>query len=181
MNKRINEIAENWREKLKGKDKTKIIVIIGLIGIVLIFLSTLIGSPKKAKTATVQNLNLDTSSYKEEVENNLSDILSQIQGVGEVKVMLTIEGTTEYVFAEEENSKQEDSTDKHSSDYQNKYVMVDKGGTKEALVKKILKPKINGVIVVCEGGDSPIVCEKVYKAVSAVLGIPVSSICVVRG
>jgi len=181
MNKRINELASGLNEKFLGKNKLKIIIIIGAVGVALIFLSELFSSPSKPKAKTAQDISTNTSEYKSELENELVQILSNIQGVGEVKVMLTIEGSTEYVFAEEENSKYEESADKKSQDYQNKYVIIDNGGTKEALVKKVLKPKINGVIIVCEGGNSPIICEKIYKAVSAVLAISTNKICVATG
>ena len=181
MNKRLNEIASNLNEKFSGNNKLKIIVIIGIIGIGLILFSELISTTPKTTSKPAQGLNTDTNAYKVETEAELVKILSQIQGVGEVKVMLTIEGSTEFIFAEEINSKREDSSDKKSEDYQNKYVIVDNGATKEALVKKVLKPKINGVIVVCEGGNIPIVCEKIYKAVSTVLGLSAGDICVAKG
>ena len=126
-------------------------------------------------------MSVNTNEYKNEIQSELKKILCEIQGVGEVKVMVTIEGSTEYVFAEELNTKQEQATDSYSSDYQNKFIIVDNGSTKEALVKKILKPKVSGVIVVCEGGNNPTVSEKIYRAVSAVLDIPSNKICVAKG
>lgn len=181
MNKKVSEIARNINEKYFEKNKLKIIVIVGIAGILLIFLSDLFSTSPKKNIKPTKELSVDTSTYKAEMEKELTKILTEIRGVGKVKVMLTIEGSTEYVFAEEVNSKKEDSSDKHSEDYQNKYVIIEKNGEKEALVKKILKPKIVGVLIVCEGGNSPIVCEKVYKAVSAVLGLSYNNICVVTG
>ena len=116
-------------------------------------------------------MSVNTNEYQKEIEEQLVNILQEINGVGRVKVMVTIEGSTEYVYAEEYNTKNDNTEDKTSQSYQNKYVIVDNGNTKEALVKKVLKPKVSGVIVVCEGGTSPIISEKIYQAVSAVLDI----------
>lgn len=180
MEKQISGLSKKLTDMLKGKNKYNIIFILGLVGIGLIFLSQFFGSTAKANT-TSQNLSVDTAAYKQEIENDLANTLSSIKGVGNVKVMLTIEGSVENVYAQEENTKNEQSSDKTSQSYQNKYVIVDKGNQKEALVKKVLKPKINGVIVVCEGGNSPVICEQVYKAVSTVLDISAGKICVVKG
>ena len=95
--------------------------------------------------------------------------------------MITIEGSTEYIYAEEYSTKYDSSSDKTSKDYQNQYVIVDNGKTKEALVKKVLKPSVTGVIVVCEGGNSLSVQEKILTAVSAVLDLSTNKICVAKG
>lgn len=181
MNKKIDSIMTRLMNKLKAKNKITLIVIVGIIGIVLILFSEIFKPDTKKPKTSIKELDVNTEEYKDQMQDELVNILSQIQGVGEVKVMVTIEGSTEYVFAEEENTKQDSSADKVSENYQNKYVIVDNGNTKEALVKKILKPKISGVIVVCEGGNSPSVSEKIYRAVSAVLDIPANKICVAKG
>ena len=60
----------------------------------------------------------------------------------------------------------------------NEIVITDNDGKKEALVRKIIKPQICGVVIVCEGGGDIKVNERVLKAVSTVLGISSSKICV---
>lgn len=180
MNERIEEIKENINKRFPKEKKITLFVIIGLVGILLIFLSEMFSSSPEVKETT-QPLSLETDEYKTQMEKELTNILSEIDGVGKVKVMLTIEGTTEYVFAEEISTQEDKESEKSSDSFQNKYVVIDNGNKKEALVKKVLKPKINGVIVVCEGGDRLDVKEKVYDAVSTVLAISSSRVCVVRG
>lgn len=179
MNERIEQIKENVNKWFPKEKKITLFVIIGLIGILLIFLSEMFASGSKPKSANLP-LSLETTAYKKEIESELTEILSQIQGVGKVKVMVTIEGTTEYVFAQEIDTQQDTQSDKNSESFQNKYVIIDNGSEKEALVKKVLKPKINGVIVVCEGGDNLVVKEKIYNAVSTVLAISSTRVCVAR-
>ena len=181
MNRYFEKLSGQLSEKLKGKNRTTIIVVIGIIGLLLLLFSEIIKTDDNKQKGKITELNVNTDDYKNAVQQELVDILSRIDGVGDVKVMVTIEGSTEYVYAEEYNTKQEDGDSKVSKDYQNKYVIVDKGNTKEALVKKILKPQITGVIVVCQGGGRPTVNEKIYEAVSAALNIPANRICVAKG
>lgn len=58
--------------------------------------------------------------------------------------------------------------DKSETDETQKTVII---GNKEALIKSIENPRVAGVLVVCEGGDSLKVKEKVINAVSTVLNI----------
>ena len=108
----------------------------------------------------------------------LKDVLSQVRGVGECKVMVTVEGTTEYVYAENLTKSTDNNGDRTSDRYENEIVITDNDGKKEALVRKIIKPQICGVVIVCEGGGDIKVNERVLKAVSTVLGISSSKICV---
>lgn len=181
MNKLFDNLSDKFSEKLKGKNRTTILVVLGIVGMVFILLSNLFKPDEKKPASTIKNMSVNTNEYQKEIEEQLVNILQEINGVGKVKVMVTIEGSTEYVYAEEYNTKNDNTEDKTSQSYQNKYVIVDNGNTKEALVKKILKPKVSGVIVVCEGGNSPIISEKIYQAVSAVLDIPTNKICVAKG
>ncbi len=76
--------------------------------------------------------------------------------------------TGEYVYAQ--NSKRESDPDSVSES--GEYVIIGGNGDKKALVRKVDNPEIMGVVVVCEGGESNVVKEKVYNAVSAAFGIP---------
>ncbi len=182
MNSRIDSIKNTIIEKLKEKNKTTLILVFGIVGILLVGLSSIFNSDSKATVSqNTEAFSTDTAAYKKELESELVNILKQIQGVGEVSVMITIEGSTEYIYAEEYSTKYDSSSDKTSKDYQNQYVIVDNGKTKEALVKKVLKPSVTGVIVVCEGGNSLSVQEKILTAVSAVLDLSTNKICVAKG
>lgn len=88
-----------WLEKLKNIKHIEIyITIIFAIILILIFLSST-GSNKKAtsysqsKTSYTQDTTI--SSYTNDIENKLENILSQIEGASNVNVMITLdmEGT----------------------------------------------------------------------------------------
>ncbi len=116
----------------------------------------------------------DLNSYETELERSLEEILSRISGVGDVTVMLTVSGTSETVYAvDSDTSASSDSVQNRSS-----IIIIEKSDEKEALVSKIKKPEINGVAVICEGGDNAHVKEKIVNTVSTVLGISSSRVCV---
>lgn len=175
------------KEKLKnmfgGDKKTKLILAAGIIGILLIMLSEFIPNSDKSNDNVKQSEETgissdDTDEYKNQIESEITEILSKINGVGECEVMVTVEGTTEYVYAENLSEYNDSDGDKVSGKHENNVVMVEQNGEKQALVKKIIKPKINGVVIVCEGGDDLKVSERVLKAASTALNISASRICV---
>ncbi len=180
------KLKSNFKEKLKifkqKKMKTRLIMILGIAGIVLIFLSEILPSETakdKSSKITEQSLSEDESdTYKKRIEKELKEVLSQINGVGECEVMVTVEGTTEYVYAENLTKSEDNNGERTSDKYENEIVMVEEDGKKEALVRKIIKPKISGVVIVCEGGGDIKVSERVLKAVSTALDISSSKICV---
>lgn len=175
----MDKISSVLKEKLLNEKGIKLIVILGIIGILLIMISSFI--PEKKESTEKNSKNLDTSDiYREETEKKLAEILSSISGVGEVRVMLTVESTEEYVYAEEVKKSKTGNVDNKSQQNENKLVLIEQNGQKEALVQQIKKPTVSGVVVVCEGGGNAAVCESIYKTVSTALGIPISNIYVAK-
>lgn len=178
----FKDIKNSFKHFAQSENKTRIIMVIGIIGIVLIALSGVgTGSSNKTKqeqpTAEVTLDTAQTELYKEQIKSELEDILKKIDGVGECSVMLSVEGTAEYVFAENIDKTQDFSSNGSNERYRNEVVMTD-NGSKQALVKKIIRPKITGVVVVCQGGGDITVKERVIKAVSAALDLSYGKICV---
>ena len=146
----MDKITSVLKEKLLNEKGIKLIVILGIIGILLIMISSFI--PEKKESTEKNSKNLDTSDiYREETEKKLAEILSSISGVGEVRVMLTVESTEEYVYAEEVKQSKTGNVDNKSQQNENKLVLIEQNGQKEALVQQIKKPTVSGVVVVCEG------------------------------
>ncbi|MGN0692769.1 MAG: hypothetical protein ACI4K7_10510, partial [Oscillospiraceae bacterium] len=94
-------------------------VIVGVIGMLLIIFSggNSEEAPEKNSEAEAFSQN---DAYEARLEKRLEEILSGIQGVGDVKVMITLSSSEEYVYAEE--------TDTSADRQQREYVIADKGG-----------------------------------------------------
>lgn len=164
----MQDLFDKIRELSKKPLFLKISVATGIIMIIVILFSDLPGN-KEQETRTENEISFENADiYASGTEEKLCGMLSEIEGVGKAKVMLTITSTEEYVYAETQKTGDSRS--------ENDYVVIDKGSQKEALLKKINNPAISGVLVICEGGDDPKVCEQVYLAVSTALNIPTNKI-----
>ncbi len=177
----FKEISKSFKKLSQSKNKTRLIVLLGIIGIVLIAVSDIKPSKKSdvnTSSADAAVSTDDAKAYKEQVRLELENILSKIDGVGDCEVMLTVEGTAEYIYAENIQKSSDNDSNGSNEHFENEIVTVDENGGRQALVKKIIKPKISGVVVVCGGGGDITLKERVIKAVSAALDISYARICV---
>lgn len=164
---KLSELTEKLKELPKKEYFPKVLIAAGLAAMVLIMLS---GMQDKEETPSASEVNADfltADTYTIQTEDKLEKILAEIDGVGKARVLVNVSSTEEYIYAEEI---------KQSADRtENSYVLMGNGENR-ALVKKVENPPVSGIIIVCEGGDDPKICEKIYKAVSTVLNIPTNRI-----
>lgn len=88
MNDKEKKSGFKWLEKLKKIKHIEIYVaIIFVVILLLIFMSNFSGKSSSSKVDDSMNV----TSYIEQLEDNLEDILSNIGGVSNVKVMITLD------------------------------------------------------------------------------------------
>ncbi len=174
MLERLKNIKNLSREKL-----IKIIIIAGLIAIAGIFISDSFSSSKTddAPSASEQ---LDTEQYESGIEKRLEQILSEIDGIGSCKVMVTLESSVQNIYTADRESSASDAKESSSYSDSSKHVILDDNG-QQALLEKEIEPFVRGVIVVCGGADNINVKQSVIDCVSAGLGISSANISVVKG
>ena len=159
------------------------VLILGICGIVLIFLSGWFDSGGKSSPSAqkvAETVSLSAEAYTASLETRMTRVLESITGVGEAKVMITLESGTEYVYAQEIKSDttysdQEGRREEHSQ-RENSYLVLDGDEGKEALVLQEIQPRIKGVVVVCQGGKDSDVRQSVTQAVTVALNITSSRI-----
>lgn len=170
---------------IKGDKKIIILVVLGLIGIVLIGLTSII--PPKTKTTQANVKQQPTQDYKNKLEQEVLDLVTSIDGVGKAKVMITLKNGVEYVYVKEEKQNTDttngavgtEQTVQQRDNYEQKIIIVeDENGRKTALLKTTLEPTVKGVVVVCEGGDNIAIQQAVTDAVKTALGVGANSVCV---
>ena len=110
------------------------------------------------------------------LSEELADILSQISGVGRVRVMLTEAAGAETVYQTDEDR----SVSAESSTIRLETVIISSGNSDAGLIKTVTPPTYLGAIIVCQGGDNPSVRLSVAQAVSAVTGIGMDRITVLK-
>lgn len=173
----IKQFLENLKKKMKADKKLTVIVAAGLIGIILLTFSQLHSSENKNDTSSSSSTKSSQTSsvqdYTSSLEKKLTSIISNIDGAGRTQVMITLDCSDENVYALEEKSSTSDS----SSSYENEYVIVDSDNSeKKGVLIKVVEPKIRGVAIVCDGGNSSVVQQNIIKAVTAVLDISSSKV-----
>lgn len=168
----------NFKEKFSGlvnsKNKNKIIIAVGIIGILLILLSEVnFGSGESNKD---KNSDTDYASYVNSLNTELTELLSSIDGVGECRVMITLRNTSESVYAKNSDSSSSDNSKSNSDEY----VIYDSENGDSPILLKENFPDVEGVAIVCSGGDNIAVKEKVIKCVSALFNISSNRISVTK-
>lgn len=133
----------DWLQTEKGR---KIILIVGLVGLALILLSHFLTPANEV--SSVPSGDLD--AYTKALEDQMTAIISDMEGVGNCRVMITLENGMEYLYDGD-----------------------------AVLVTEIL-PTVKGVVVVCEGGDDPTVCARIQNAVTTALHITSKRVCVTK-
>lgn len=168
------ERLKQWKTLLR-KHRVTLLAAMGFVGMGCILLSELAvpasGKPDTDAQTPAAAAESD-ADYESRLELRLREMLSRMAGVGTVEVMVTVSGSTEQVFAEEVK----DSQGEHSTQTEHKPVITQQDGKETALVTKTQYPDIQGVAILCSGGGSAVIREQICKAVSTILGIPVSDI-----
>lgn len=138
----------------------------------------------KQLATTNSNQNVSTSQNEAEstevLEKKLEDILSKIQGVGEVSVCINYSESSEVVAMYNENSKTSTTEENDDSggtrkieetDTQKDVIYQENDGTKTPITAKIVKPKIEGAIITAQGVNDANVKNNIIQAVEAVTGL----------
>lgn len=192
-----SEKAKGLFQKLAENDTCrKIIIGAGLLGIVLILVSGSLKScsvqpPAGASASSASSGTIITAEeYEKQMENSLSDLITQIDGVGKAKVMVTLEQTTKSVYATQEktsdqqtNENAESGTGKNETNNSNEtsYLLVkDADGSEKAVKITDIQPVVKGVVVVCDGGGDPKVQQDITDAVTTALHITSVRVCVIK-
>lgn len=183
MEKLTNKLKD-YLNQVNNKEFMRNLFILLIIGIIIFILADIFISEKNKETMRTNEESMidDTfdmqSDYSSILENKLEDILSQLKGVGEVKVMLTLEDTTEIIPAFNTTKNNETTKEIDSQGGTREIVREDMtiqvvtGDEGSPIVLKEIKPNIRGVIVIAEGAENIEVKETIYEAVKTVLGIP---------
>ena len=178
-----------WIQKLAGNYRARRwILILGIAGIALLFLSGFFGQNTEKEEGTEKTV-VSSDAYAHQLEQNLLEIIRAITGEEDAQVMVTLESGAQQVYATEEKqsagSTQEQSDNstvrsESSDDRETSYILV-KGsdGSQKALSVTELSPQVRGVVVVCGNGKDPQLEQDIINAVTTALQISSTRVCVV--
>lgn len=200
--KAYDKIDENKSLTKKRSIENKIFknkTIENLIFFIIILVVTLIlvkyifsGNKKENKNESYEDAKLvssnevisnsETENYKESLKNDLINILKKIDGVGDVDVLITYSETSKLVPIYNENSSESKTSEEDASggsrvveSYDSsKEVITDDSSS--PITEKVIMPKIEGAIIICEGANNIDVKNNVISAVEAATGLKVHKI-----
>lgn len=155
----------------------KLLVILGISGIVLIFISSLFsGSNNKAESSVASSVTYTAEQYSEMLEEDIKNIVTGITGDKNPTVVITLESGIRYSYASADETDTSSSTgstnDQSSESKKQSYITVKTAdGGEQALVVTEIMPEVRGVAIICSGGNSEATAEKIKNAVTAALNI----------
>lgn len=126
-----------------------------------------------------------SSNTSNELENNLEEILSKIQGVGEVNVFINYSESREMLPMYNENIQMSNTEETDTSggtrkieetDSKKEIIYEEKDGQKTVITQKVVEPKIEGAIITAKGAESAEVKTNIIQAIEAVTGLPTHKI-----
>ena len=187
MNEKQFSLQKLWKDL--GPRRWLFLLIIGLL-LVVLAIPTGTNSVDTNGTGVVQNSSLtgdgqsgDNSSYsqyEEELEKRLTELLSVIEGAGKTEVMFTLQRSSELVL-QSDTTRQESlvqETDAQGGTRNNseihessQTVMSGSGTSSQPYVVGEIMPKVEGVVVACEGGDRASVQAEISAAVQALFDL----------
>ena len=118
-------------------------------------------------------------------EQRMAEILSKLEGAGQVDVMLTYRKTEEKTVAQEEMREEslteEDGRSAQTLRTETAVVLTEDGkGRTMPLILSAASPEVEGVVIVAQGGDDPQVCAALNQAAQALLDVPAHKIAVLK-
>lgn len=162
-------MEEFLKRMLSMIQRYKYVAVILLLGVALMLLPT----GQKDSQPEQQIHNTQVPGMQEQLEQ----ILSQIQGVGKVRVLLTELQGEQTIYVRDENAY--DSADR--TEVQSEAVIITDSQRNEAgLIRQLIPPVYQGAVIVCQGGDSAAVRLAVVQAVSDATGLSADKITVLK-
>lgn len=183
-------------DSLKKINKTYLIVA-ALAGILLLVIVIPVDDGKEEEqltetgaNSTVLEQSESDTAYRKSLERQLKLTLGAMDGVGEVEVMITFQDSGEAVVEKDltRNEEQTDEADQAGTKRENQVisekqetVYTQKSSSDSTpFVTKAVKPKVEGVLVVAKGADSPVVVKNISDAVLALFPVQAHKIKVVK-
>ena len=159
--------GENKREKKGG---LIILLICGILGLVLMIGGSIGKEDKNITDTEIKEYERDPDEYAKEIEEKVVSLCSGVEGVKNVRAIVTLKGGYRTVYAI--NSQSSGNGDR------NELVTTGSGSGERAVAVGYENPEIAGIGIVCDGGNNSSVKLAVTELVSSAFGISANKISV---
>ncbi|MCM1064095.1 MAG: stage III sporulation protein AG [Eubacterium sp.] len=204
----MNSILEKWGKDIDlkkwfKKDNLIVLILVGVL-LVIIALPTRDGGETETEDSQAQDLSaqelsadkgettgsvISDAEYAGQLEQRLREILTRMEGVGKVRVMITLKSSQELVVEKEqpylrsstnEGDAQGGTRSVNQLETEENTVYRTDGSVSEPYVIKTLPPQIEGVVVVAEGAGSGTVDRTIVEMIQALFGVEAHKVKVVK-
>lgn len=164
----VKETVKRFMTALRGR-RVSLWLCVGVVGIALIALSE--WRPRARDTAPLTPTATATQ-VEAALEERIESLLRSVEGVGDCRVMVTLESESRAVYAADTVSDGDGLTE-------NVLTVATETGPIGLLLTRVC-PTVKGVAVVCRGGGDPAVQQRVVQVVSTAFHISDRRVCVVK-
>ena len=145
----------------------KYVLLVGLIGVGLLLLPS--GTKDQTQAPVTQ-----PGAVKPALEDQLELLLRQLQGAGDVKLLLTTAQGERYIYQTDSNAGQ-------NGELRLETVIVSGADRQEnPVLQQTVGPVYQGAVVLCQGAADAAVRLAVVEAVSKATGLGADKICVLK-
>lgn len=182
----LRKFVENISIKKMKKNQ---ILILFLCGVLLMIIAMPVKENEEENLEIVKSLSdSDSTQYAKYLEHELERILSQMEGAGNVSCMVTLSQSAEQIIEKDMDISDENITE---SDSQGGTRTTNQSSRSEVTiyngeengspyVSKEISPKVEGVLVIAEGGDNAVVVKNITESLQALFGIESHKIRIVK-
>lgn len=167
----MNSILGKW---IKKRNKSDFVVLI-LLGVMVMIVAMPTGakqSQKETQTQEQKEQQLQTEDSYKEQQQQLKELLEHMDGVGKTRVMLT--------FSDEGTDQLDKNVTKDGNKKEETTVVYDTGDTRQPYVICRQMPKIEGVVVVAQGGGNAKTVTEISNAVMSLFPVEAHKVVVVK-
>ena len=162
-NKLKNTILSLFKSK-----KIFLLLLIALAGALIIAFAS---GNEKEETVKGSIEELDPAQYAETIEERVEELCNRVDGVSGAYAVVTLKGGYQAIYAVDSQSG--------SSSAKNQTVVIGSGSNEQAILEGYRYPEIAGIGIVCHGGDSYEVKNKIISLVSSAFDLSANKIFVV--
>lgn len=163
------------KKMLAALGRYKYVLLVMVVGVLFLLIPS--GGDKTPNSEEASAVSEEDFSV-EALEEKLEHTLSEIDGAGQVQVMLTVQSGMKRVLAQDGSLEQEDKAVRRET--QTVVVSTGSGEQGTVLVQQIY-PKFQGALVVAKGGGDPAIQLKLTEAVAALTGLGTDKISICKG
>ena len=132
-------------------------------------------------TAAAESAEDFGEDYRLRTEKELAALLSQMEGAGRVKVMLTLKTGPAAHYQTDRSTSRGGAGDRETAESEERTVILDRGSAyDEPALVSTAYPVFQGALILAEGASDPTVRYQLSAAVAALLGLGADQITVVK-